>query len=376
MLDKLKFGRNKKKVKDEKYYFASQWTLMWRKLKQHKLAKMSIAILMFLYLQALFGQFIAPYSLESYDSNFNNSPPTRIRFVDNEGKFHLRPFIYGKDVERDPETFRKIYIDNPEKVYPIKFWVEGEPYKFWGIFETNRHLYGIEGDQKVFIFGSDRMGRDMYSRIVLGSQISLFIPLMGVSISFVLGILIGSISGYFGGWIDVVIQRIIEVIRSFPTLPLWMALAAAIPPNIPVVPMFFFITIILSLLSWTGLARVVRSKFISLKTEDFIMAAKVSGVGDFRIILTHMIPGFLSYLVVQMTLSIPGMILGETSMSFLGLGIRSPATSWGVLLQEAQKVQNVALYPWKLIPLIFVVITVLAFNFFGDGLRDAADPYK
>ena len=235
---------------------------------------------------------------------------------------------------------------------------------------------GVEGEGNLFLFGSDSMGRDLFSRIILGSQVSLTIPFAGTAISFVLGILLGSISGYFGGKIDNVIQRIIEVLNALPSLPLWMALSAAIPPNIPPVQMYLLITIILSLISWTGLARVVRGKFMSLKNEDFVMAAKLAGVSDMKIILKHLVPGFMSYLIVSLTMGIPGMIIGETSMSFLGLGIQAPATSWGVLLKEAQSVTNIASYPWRLIPLIFVVIAVLAFNFLGDGMRDAADPYK
>jgi peptide/nickel transport system permease protein len=226
------------------------------------------------------------------------------------------------------------------------------------------------------MLGTDGMGRDLFSRTVLGSQISLSIPLVGVAISFVIGLIVGGVSGYFGGWLDSLIQRIIEIIRSFPTLPLWMALSAAIPARIPIVTMYLYIVIILAFIGWTDLARVVRGKFISLKKEDYVVAAKIAGVGDAKIIVKHLLPGFMSYLVVAATLAIPGMILGETAMSFLGLGIRSPATSWGVLLQEAQKIENVALYPWKLIPLGIVILTVLTYNFLGDGLRDAADPYK
>jgi len=366
--------KTKKIDNDEKYFFASQWSLMFKKLKKHKLAQISIVILIILYTQMLFAQFVSPYGLESFDSKVVNAPPTKVHLFDDEG-IHL-PFVYAYEQKRDPETFRKFYVEDKSKRYPIKLFGKGETYKFLGLFESDRHLFIVDEPAKIFIFGSDKLGRDIFSRIALGSQISLTIPLAGVFISFILGITIGSISGYFGGMVDTVIQRIIEVIRSFPTLPLWMALSAAIPARIPVIQMFLFITIILSFISWTGLARTVRSKFMSLKTEDYILAAKVAGVSDFKIILTHMIPGFISYLVVNMTLSIPGMIIGETSMSFLGLGIRPPATSWGVLLQEAQQIQNIALYPWKLVPLLYVIITVLAFNFFGDGLRDAADPYK
>jgi peptide/nickel transport system permease protein len=299
-----------------------------------------------------------------------------LRFVDSDGKFHIRPFVYGLKSERDPDTMRKIFVADKEKRYSLQLFAQGEKYKFLGMIPTTTHLFGVEQPGRLFMLGTDAMGRDMFSRIVLGSQISLSIPLVGVAISFVLGIIIGGISGYFGGWLDSVIQRIIEIIRSFPTLPLWMALSAAIPPRIPIVTMYLYIVIIFAFIGWTDLARVVRGKFISLKKEDYVIAAKIAGVGNAKIIVKHLLPGFLSYLVVATTLAIPHMILGETAMSFLGLGIRSPATSWGVLLQEAQKIENVALYPWKLIPLGIVILTVLAYNFLGDGLRDAADPYK
>ncbi len=368
---------------EEKIYFASQWTLIIRKLRRHKLANVSIVILAVFYLQVILGQFIAPYSLKDYNSTYINASPSKVRWISPDKRF--MPHIYGLKTVRDPETLRKLFREDPTQIYPVKFFVKGWEYKFLGLFKTDRHLYGIETNSesakdakegKIFLFGSDSMGRDIFSRIILGSQISLTIPLLGILIGFLLGIILGSISGYFGGLWDAIIQRIIDVIRSFPTLPLWMALSAAIPPKVPIVRLYIYIVIILSLISWTGLARVVRSKFISLKNEEYIMAAKLSGVSNMMIIIKHMIPGFFNYLIVSMTLAIPGMIIGETSMSFLGLGIRSPATSWGVLLQEARQVENIALYPWKLIPLIYVITSVLAFNFFGDGLRDAADPYK
>ena len=266
-------------------------------------------------------------------------------------------------------------ITDESKPIHVRWFVHGSPYKVLGLIDCDLHLFGVE-EGKIFLFGADSMGRDLFSRIILGSQVSLTIPFAGTLISFVLGLLIGSISGYFGGWVDNVIQRIIEVLNSLPSLPLWMALSAAIPAGIPPVRMYLLITIILSLISWTGLARVVRGKFMSLKNEDYVMAAKLAGVSDMKIILKHMVPGFMSYLIVNLTLGIPSMIIGETSMSFLGLGIQSPATSWGVLLKEAQDVSSIALHPWCLIPLFFVVLTVLAFNFLGDGMRDAADPYK
>ncbi|CAI6085591.1 ABC transporter permease [Cohnella sp. JJ-181] len=356
--------------------YSSQWRLMVLRFKKHKLARISLAVLALLYVCALLAQFLAPYSLESYDSKYVNAPPMKLRFVDADGKFHIRPFVYELQSTRDPDTMRKIFASNPEKRYALKFFVKGERYKFLGVIPTSTHLIGVEQPGRIFLLGTDALGRDMFSRILLGSQVSLSIPLVGVGISFILGLIIGGVSGYFGGWMDSVIQRIIEIIRSFPTLPLWMALSAAIPPRIPVVRMYFYIVIIFAFIEWTGLARVVRGKFISLKNEDYVVAAKIAGVGDAKIIAKHLLPGLISYLVVATTLAIPGMILAETAMSFLGLGIRAPATSWGVLLQEAQQIENIALYPWKIIPLATVIITVLTFNFLGDGLRDAADPYK
>ena len=381
----------KARRKEEKYYLASQWQLMARKLGRHKLARVSLVILGILYFAALFGDFLAPYSLTDYDANSKDLPPTAIHFR-HEGEY-IGPFIYKsdwetlrmsvaemsrakKEAEARGETFstRQIVTDE-SKPLKLKWFVHGSPYKFLGFIPGDLHLFGVEGG-KIFLFGADNLGRDLFSRIILGSQVSLTIPFAGTLISFVLGLLIGSVSGYFGGTVDNVIQRIIEVLNSLPSLPLWMALSAAIPAGIPPVQMYLLITVILSLIGWTGLARVVRGKFMSLKNEDYVMAAKLAGVSDMKIIAKHMVPGFMSYLIVSLTLGIPSMIIGETSMSFLGLGIQAPATSWGVLLKEAQNVTNIVSHPWCLIPLFFVVLTVLAFNFLGDGMRDAADPYK
>jgi len=382
----------KARKKEEAYYLASQWTLMARKLGKHTLARISLVILGVMYFCALFADFIAPSNLTAYNANTANLPPTQVHFF-HEGEF-VGPFIYQSEwqtlklsvkemmqakkeaKERGEEFSTRQIVTDTSKPMKIKFFVEGVEYKWLGLVKSNIHLFGVEEGGNLFLFGSDGMGRDLFSRILLGSQVSLTIPFAGTAISFVLGILLGSISGYFGGKIDNVIQRIIEVLNSLPSLPLWMALSAAIPPNIPPVQMYLMITIILSLIGWTGLARVVRGKFMSLKNEDFVVAARLAGVSDMKIILKHLVPGFMSYLIVSLTMGIPGMIIGETSMSFLGLGIQAPATSWGVLLKEAQSVTNIASHPWCLIPLIFVVVAVLAFNFLGDGMRDAADPYK
>ncbi len=363
-----------KKNTQESYYFASQWTLMARKLRHHKLARVSMVLLLFLYVTALLGNFLAPSDLVAYNAQTKNAPPTNIHWF-HEGRF-LGPFVYGLESERNRETYAMEFTENKEEIYRVKWFTKGPAYKLFGLIPSDIHLFGVEDGGYLFLFGSDSMGRDLFSRMILGSQVSLTIPFAGTFISFLLGILIGSLSGYFGGWFDLLVQRIIEVLSSFPAIPLWMALSAAIPSDIPVVRMYLYITIIISLLGWTGLARIVRGKFISLRQEDFVTAAKLAGVSDFKIIIKHLVPGFMSYLIVNLTLGIPSMIIGETSMSFLGLGIRAPATSWGVLLQEAQEIASIASYPWRLIPLVAVVITVLAFNFLGDGLRDAADPYK
>lgn len=368
--------RKRQEKKSDKYYYASQWQLMGRKFRKHKLAMISAFVLMVFYVIAILGNFIAPQGTEQYDGKYVNCAPTPVHMF-HEGKF-VGPFVYGLKMERDPVTYMAHFAEDTEKICRLRFFVQGDEggeYKWFGLIPSNIHLFEAE-DGKVFLFGTDNMGRDLFSRVVLGAQISLFIPVAGMLMTLVLGLAIGSLAGYFGGWVDTVIQRIIEVVRSFPQVPLWMALSAAIPKTMKPAQVFMLMTVILSLVSWPGLARVVRSKFISVKKEDFIMAARISGAPADKLITRHMIPSFLSYIIVDMTMAIPGLIIGETTLSFLGLGLRSPATSWGVLLQETNKLETIMFYNWKLIPMIFVFLSVLAFNFMGDGLRDAADPYK
>ncbi len=360
---------------EERYYMASQWQLMGRKFKKHKLAIVSLAILVLFYIAGIFCEFVAPYTLERRSTKYNYAPPMRIRFF-HEGKFYIQPFVYDIVGKTNPETLNKEYTVDKSKRYPINFFVKGDEYEFWGLFETDIHLFGVDEEAGIFLLGTDRLGRDMFSRILYGARISLSVGLVGVFISLIIGIIVGGVSGYFGGAVDNAIQRIIEVLRSFPTIPLWMTLSAAVPPQWSPLRVYFGITVILSLLSWTGVARVVRGKLLSLREEDYAMAAKVAGCTDFQIITRHLVPGFLSYIIVRLTLSIPQMILGETALSFLGLGLKPPITSWGVLLKQAQNVRSIALYPWLLLPVFFVIITILTFNFIGDGLRDAADPYK
>ncbi|HPO82489.1 MAG TPA: ABC transporter permease [bacterium] len=357
----------------EEIWLASQWKLIWWKFRRHKLAIFSLCVIILLYILVLFCEFIAPYEPWRRFEDYKNAPPQIINIYSKEGGLQ-RPFVYGMKQEFNMETFRRTFVKDTTEKYYLHFFVRGDPYKLWGLFPGNIHLFGSE-EGPVFLFGTDELGRDLFSRVVYGARISLTIGLVGVFISFLLGIILGGISGYLGGTFDEIIQRTIDFLMSIPSIPLWMALSAAVPRDWPVTKTYFTITIILSIIGWCGLARVVRGKLLSLREEDFTMAARLAGASEWRIITRHLLPSFTSHLIVSITLSIPGMILGETSLSFLGLGLQPPAISWGVLLQDAQQVIAVAHYPWRLIPALFVIITVLTFNFLGDGLRDAADPY-
>ena len=363
-------------VEQDRQVIATQWQLMWWKFRDHKIAYFSLYVLLGLYLTTLFCEFLSPHNPDQRSALYRHAPPQAIHIIHDGGL--RRPFVYPMVRHVDPETRRVTYSDDTDRPMPIRLFARGEAYHLWSLIPMERHLFGIDGEkgERLLLLGADRLGRDLLSRILYGSRISLTIGLVGVSLSLVLGVIIGGVSGFYGGWIDSVVQRVIEILRSFPTLPLWLSISAAIPATWSNVTVYFAMTVILSLIGWTGLARVVRGKFLALREEDYVAAAKVAGVKEFTIIRRHLVPGFLSHLIVSVTLAIPGMILAETSLSFLRLGLRPPSISWGVLLQDAQSLTALQLYPWLMIPALFVIVTVLAFNFVGDGLRDAADPYK
>ncbi|WP_025658249.1 ABC transporter permease [Rhizobium sp. IBUN] len=355
-------------------HLASQKQLMWWKFKQHRLALASGIFLLALYSMIIVVEFIAPYGLHTKNVDFIHSPPQRVHFF-HDGKF-VGPFVYGRSMSLDLDTLHRLYSDKPDEVQPIRFFCRGDSYKFWGLVKSDLHLVCPAVGGQMFLLGTDRLGRDVLSRILYGARISLTIGLIGIAISFCLGIVIGGLAGYWGGVFDLIVQRLIEVLQSLPSLPLWMALAAIMPVTWSPIVIYFGITVILGIIDWTGLARAVRSKLLALREEDYVQAAQLMGASTPRIIGRHLVPGFMSHLIASATISIPGMILGETALSFLGLGLRPPITSWGILLTEAKSVSVIAFYPWLLFPIIPVVLVILAFNFLGDGLRDAADPYK
>jgi peptide/nickel transport system permease protein len=357
----------------ERYYRAPPILLMWWRFRRHRVAVVSGVVLLAMYVMILFCEFLAPYGLDSRHVDHIYAPPQAIRIF-HEGRLTW-PYVYGYDYRLDMTNLRRVYTPNPEKRQEIRFFCRGDSYAYWGMIPGDRHLVCPAIGGTMFLLGTDRLGRDMLSRIIYGARISLTVGLVGVAISFILGIVIGGIAGYYGGWTDMVTQRAIEVIQSFPHLPLWMALSAILPVTWSPLLVYFGITIILGMIEWTDLARAVRSKLLALREEDFCTAAVLMGAKPARIIGRHLLPSFMSHLIASATLVIPSMILGETALSFLGLGLRPPITSWGVLLNEAQNISVVALYPWLMLPVIPVILTVLAFNFLGDGLRDAADPY-
>ncbi|QLF68458.1 ABC transporter permease [Peteryoungia desertarenae] len=364
----------KDEVFQETLYTAKPWTLIWWRFRKHKLAVASLIFMVILTLLAIFADFVSPYRPTTFDRANTFAPPTVVRIM-HEGQLQ-RPFIYGTKRTRDPETARVIYEEDRTKILPIQFFVKGENYDLLGVVPTSMHLFGVDDRrQKINLLGTDSLGRDLFSRLLHGARVTLSAGLVGVIFAFVLGLALGSISGYYGGWIDGAIQRLMEFIRSIPTIPLWMGLAAALPIAWDPLFVYVLITIILSLIGWTSLARVVRGRFYSLRTEDYVLAARLSGASEYRIVTKHMLPAMTSYIIAAMTLAVPEMILGETALSFLGLGLRPPVVSWGVLLQDAQNLRSISLAPWLLAPGVAVVLVVLALNFIGDGLRDAADPY-
>ena len=357
----------------EKLYLASQKKLMWWKFKRHRVAVLCGAFLGLVYLSLLIVEFLAPYGLETRNSKYIFAPPQSLHLF-HEGSF-VGPFVYGYRQKLDLETLKRIYTEDKRQVLKLRFFCHGDSYKFWSLVKADLHLVCPAERGGFFPLGADRLGRDVLSRMIYGARISLTIGLIGVAVSFLLGIVIGGLAGYHGGWIDLVVQRIIEVVQSLPTLPLWLALAAIMPVTWSPILVYFGITLILGMLEWTALARAVRSKLLSLREEDYVLAARLLGARPARIIGRHLVPGFMSHLIASATITIPTMILGETALSFLGLGLRPPVVSWGVLLNEAQNINVVALYPWLMWPVAPVILVILAFNFFGDGLRDAADPY-
>jgi peptide/nickel transport system permease protein len=361
-------------AEQEHFYLASQWRLMWWKFKRHKVAVASAIILLLMYGSTLITDILVPYYLHSRHADHIYAPPQSVHWV-HEGKF-VGPFVYPLVKTLNMETLKREYSEDTARPYPVRFFCSGDSYEFWGLFEASFHLFCPPEGASLFLLGTDRLGRDVLSRIFYGARISLTIGLLGIFISFVLGLVFGGIAGYFGGIADMLIQRVIEIIRSFPELPLWMALSAVLPVTWSPLLVYFGITGILALLDWTGLARAVRSKLLALREEDYCTAARLMGASPKRIITRHLLPGFMSHLIAAASLSIPSMILGETALSFLGIGLRPPITSWGVLLNEAQNINVVALYPWLMAPVLPVIVVILAFNFFGDGLRDAADPYR
>ena len=348
----------------------SPLALAWRRFKRSKVGIAGGVILLALYLMALFAGFLAPYNIATQHRQYPLQPPQRILLL-HEGRL-MRPFTYPMVRERDPVTFRNLYVEDQRNPQPIRFLVRGERYRLLGVFTTDLRLFGVS-EGHFFPLGTDRFGRCLFSRILVGSQVSLTVGLIGILLSFSIGILIGGISGYYGGWVDTALQRLIEVLLSFPRLPILLALASIIPPRWPSTWIYVGIIAVLALIGWAGLARVIRGQVLAAREIEFVQAAKALGSSDLRIILRHVMPNLTSYLVIAATLALPGYILGESALSFLGLGIREPMASWGLLLSDAQNFESLRLHPWLLTPGLLIVISVLAFNFVGDALRDAAD---
>jgi peptide/nickel transport system permease protein len=357
---------------------ASQWQLMWWRFRKHKLALVSSIVIIFVYLVAAFVEFLAPFAPDRMISQLAYAPPQRLRLWEktDEGlKFGMH--VYGYEFKINALSLERTFTADKAQKIAVRFFVKGAPYRLWGLIPWDRHLLGpVDPQAPMYLLGADRLGRDLFSRIIYGTRVSMTIGLVGVTLSLVLGVILGGVSGYYGGVVDLLIQRLMEILRSMPTIPLWMGLAAAIPAYWSPLLVYFMITIILSVIGWTWLAQAVRGKFYSLKTEDFVIAAKLDGCSELQVILNHMVPSFTSHIIATLTLAIPQMIIAETALSFLGIGLRPPVVSWGVLLREAQNVRVLATSPWLFLPGAAVIVAVLALNFLGDGIRDAADPYK
>jgi peptide/nickel transport system permease protein len=363
-------------AEEQRVFVASQWQLMWWRFRRHKVAVASGLVVIGFYTVVLAADFLAYADPNASEAQRSLMPPQRVYWFDG---WQFRPHVYAVKGARDPLTFKRVYRVDPSEKIPIRFFAEGFEYPLLGVIPTTRHLIGVDpgldATKTIFLLGTDVQGRDLWSRLMYGTRISLTIGLLGVTASLVLGVVLGGVSGFYGGVVDTVIQRIIEILRSIPTIPLWMGLAAALPREWTILQIYFAITIIISLLGWTELARVVRGRFLAMREEDFVVSARLVGCSQLRTIFVHMVPSFLSHIIAATTLALPAMIISETSLSFLGLGLRPPAISWGVLLQQAQNVQTVAISPWLMLPAVPVIVAVMAFNFLGDGLRDAADPY-
>jgi len=361
---------------EQRIFVASQWQLMWWRFRKHKVAVVSGVVVLGFYAVVLGADFLAYADPEASEAQRSLMPPQRVHFFDG---WRFAPYVHGIKGARDPQTFKRVYVTDPSVKIPIRFFAEGFEYRLFGLIPTTRHLIGVgdglDATKTIFLLGTDVQGRDLWSRLMYGTRISLTIGLLGVAMSLVLGVVLGGLSGFYGGAVDTIIQRTIEILRSIPTIPLWMGLAAALPREWTILQVYFAITIIISLLGWTELARVVRGRFLAMREEDFVVSARLVGCTRLRTIFVHMVPSFMSHIIAATTLALPAMIISETALSFLGLGLRPPAISWGVLLQQAQNVQTVAISPWLMIPAIPVIVAVMAFNFLGDGVRDAADPY-
>ena len=359
---------------------AGPWQLMWAKFSRNKVALVAGVIILMLFLVGIFAEFLAPALPETARPQFTNAPPQELRLftTDAEGNRHFQLHVTGYTMTVDQASLRRSYAIDDSQVVPVGFFVRGAPYKLWGQFPSDIHLIGpLNPNDTMYLMGTDKLGRDLFSRLIHGTRISMSIGLIGVTISLLLGVVLGSISGFYGGWVDLVVQRVIEVISSMPTIPLWLGLAAAIPLTWSPLTVYFVITLIVSLFGWTGLAREVRGRFFALRSEDFVTAARLDGSSERRLIFRHILPSLTSHILAVVTLALPTMIVAETALSFLGIGLKAPVVSWGVLLQDAQNVRTIANAPWLLIwPSAAVVLTVLAYNFLGDGLRDAADPYE